>query len=107
MKQYLKLELLVELPDDLKIELIKPNTAQVASNQTVDTDKKMTMSVDELAEELQISNTTIYTMVSQNEIPHKKVRGRILFHRSTIEKWLMNSQKRTPELLGVLFWCKN
>lgn len=52
----------------------------------------MTMSVDELAEELQISTTTIYTMVGQNEIPHKKVHGRILFHRSTIEKWLMNSQ---------------
>ncbi|UNT57890.1 helix-turn-helix domain-containing protein [Lysinibacillus capsici] len=50
----------------------------------------MTMSVDELAEELQISNTTIYTMVRRNEIPHKKVRGRILFHRATIEEWLMN-----------------
>ncbi|TQR27213.1 DNA-binding protein [Lysinibacillus sphaericus] len=49
----------------------------------------MTMSVDELAEELQISNTTIYTMVCQNEIPHKKVRGRILFHRQTIENWLV------------------
>ncbi|PCD85102.1 excisionase [Lysinibacillus fusiformis] len=52
----------------------------------------MTMSVAELAEELQISNTTIYTMVSQNEIPHIKVRGRILFHRATIEKWLMNNE---------------
>lgn len=92
MKQYLKLELLVELPNDLEIELIKPSTTQVDKNLSVDTDKKMTMSVEELAEELQISKTTIYTMVSQNEIPHKKVRGRILFHRATIEKWLMNSQ---------------
>ncbi len=90
MKQYLKLELLVEIPDELKIELVKP--LQEAKYSIVDPDKKMTMSVDELAEELQISTTTIYTMVSQNEIPHKKVRGRILFHRSTIEKWLMNSQ---------------
>lgn len=92
MKQYLKLELLVELPDDLEIELIKPATVQFNKNLTVDPNKKMTMSVDEIAEELQISKTTIYTMVSQNEIPHKKVRGRILFHRTTIEKWLMNSQ---------------
>ncbi|WP_255505311.1 helix-turn-helix domain-containing protein [Lysinibacillus sphaericus] len=89
MKQYLKLELLVELPDDLEIELIKPTAVQVDNNITVDSDKKMTMSVDELAEELQISNTTIYTMVCQNEIPHKKVRGRILFHRQTIENWLV------------------
>ncbi|WP_313470541.1 helix-turn-helix domain-containing protein [Lysinibacillus sp.] len=88
MKQYLKLELLVEIPDDLEIELVNP--LQAAKNIIVDPDKKMTMSVDELAEELQISNTTIYTMVRRNEIPHKKVRGRILFHRATIEEWLMN-----------------
>ena len=86
MKQCLKLELLVEIPDDLEIELVRP--IQAAKNIIANPDKKMTMSVDELAEELQISNTTIYTMVRRNEIPHKKVRGRILFHRQTIEKWL-------------------
>ena len=93
MKQYLRLELLIELPNDLEIELIKPNTAKVNKNVIVDTDKKMTMSVEELAEELQISKTTIYTMVSQNEIPHIKVRGRILFHRATIENWLLKSNE--------------
>ncbi|WP_336636613.1 helix-turn-helix domain-containing protein [Lysinibacillus fusiformis] len=100
MKQYLKLELLVELPADLEVELIKPPTPQVDNTIIVepdkkiivDLDKKMTMSVDELAEELQISTSTIYTMVRQNEIPHKKVRGRILFHRPTIEEWLMNTE---------------
>ena len=92
MKQYLKLELLVELPNDLEIDLIKPSTTQVDNNINYHTYKKMTMSVDEIAEELQISKTTIYTMVSQNEIPYKKVRGRILFHRGTIEKWLTNSE---------------
>ncbi|WP_255250330.1 helix-turn-helix domain-containing protein [Lysinibacillus fusiformis] len=92
MKQYLKLELLIELPNDLEIELIKPSTTQFDNSINIQTDKKMTMSVAELAEELQISNTTIYTMVSQNEIPHIKVRGRILFHRATIEKWLMNNE---------------
>ena len=40
MKQYLKLELLVELPDDLEIELIKPTAVQVDNNITVDSDKK-------------------------------------------------------------------
>lgn len=105
MKQYLKLELLVELPAGLEIELIKHPTTQVDNPTivdpdkktiveperiiTVDSDKKMTMSVEELAEELQISKTTIYTMVSHNEIPHIKVRGRILFHRANIEKWLV------------------
>ena len=58
----------------------------------MDLDKKMTMSVDELAEELQISTSTIYTMVRQNEIPHKKFVVVFLFHRPTIEEWLMNTE---------------
>ncbi|WP_342456128.1 helix-turn-helix domain-containing protein [Lysinibacillus sp. G01H] len=91
MKQYLKLELLLELPVDLEVELIKPPTTQGDNPIIVEPNKKMTMSVEELAEELQISTSTIYTMVRQNEIPHKKVRGRILFHRPTIEEWLMNT----------------
>lgn len=52
----------------------------------------MTMTVSEIAEELQVSTTMIYTMVRQNEIPHIKVRGRILFYRPTIEQWLMNTE---------------
>ncbi|GED63916.1 helix-turn-helix domain-containing protein [Lysinibacillus fusiformis] len=99
MKQYLKLELLIELPADLEVELIKPPTPQVnhpiivePEKIIVDSDKKMTMTVDEIAEKLQVSTTTIYTMVRQNEIPHIKVRGRILFYRPTIEKWLMNTE---------------
>lgn len=50
--------------------------------------EKITLSVNEVAELIGVSITTIYTMVRQNEIPHKRVRGRIVFHRETIEKWL-------------------
>jgi excisionase family DNA binding protein len=100
MKQYLKLELLIELPADLEVELIKPPTPQVDHPVIVEPDKKiimepdkkMTMTVSEIAEELQVSTTMIYTMVRQNEIPHIKVRGRILFYRPTIEQWLMNTE---------------
>jgi len=88
MKQYLKLELLLEIPGDLEIELIKPSSVQVDRDITVEPDKKMTMSVEELAGFIGVSKTTIYTMVRQNEIPYKKVRGSILFHRPTIEHWL-------------------
>lgn len=49
---------------------------------------KITLTVKEVAELLGVSITTIYTMVRANEIPHKKVRGRIVFHRETIESWL-------------------
>lgn len=50
--------------------------------------EKVTLSVNEVAELIGVSTTTIYTMVRQNEIPCKKVRGRIIFHRETIDKWL-------------------
>ena len=52
---------------------------------------KLTLSVEEIAEALGVSRTTIYTMARQKEIPHKKVRGRILFHKPTIEHWLISN----------------
>lgn len=54
---------------------------------------KLTMSVAEIADSLGVSSTTIYTMARQNEIPHKRIRGRIVFHYPTIEKWLANESE--------------
>jgi len=53
--------------------------------------EKFTLSVEEVANALGVSKTTIYSMARQKEIPHTKVRGRILFHRPTIEHWLINN----------------
>ncbi|MDM5231442.1 helix-turn-helix domain-containing protein [Lysinibacillus pakistanensis] len=50
--------------------------------------EKITLTVKEAAKFIGVSATTVYTMVRQNEIPYKKVRGSILFHRPTIEHWL-------------------
>lgn len=55
--------------------------------------EKITLSVNEVAQLLGVSGQTVYTMVRQEEIPHKKVRGRILFHRGTIEKWLSGEEE--------------
>ena len=49
---------------------------------------KITLTVQEAAHLIGVSTTTIYTMVREGQIPHVRVRGRILFHRDTIEKWL-------------------
>lgn len=49
---------------------------------------KITLTVSEVAKLLGVSTTTIYTMARLNEIPHKRVRGKILFHRETVENWL-------------------
>ena len=61
------------------------NETEIVANNN----QKMTLSVGELAELLGVSVSTIYEMARLKEIPHVKVRGRILFHRSTIERWLV------------------
>lgn len=52
--------------------------------------KRITLTVNEVAELLGVSIGTIYTMARLHEIPHKKIRGRVLFHRETIEKWFVS-----------------
>lgn len=57
--------------------------------------EKITLTVNEVAELIGVSTATIYTMARLNEIPHKKIRGRVLFHRETIEKWFTNEEVST------------
>lgn len=49
---------------------------------------KITLDVKEVAALLGVSTATIYAMVRQGEIPHLKVRSKILFHRDTLEEWV-------------------
>ncbi|MFF3922597.1 helix-turn-helix domain-containing protein [Paenibacillus lactis] len=49
---------------------------------------KITLTVAEAAELIGVSQTTVYTMAREKQIPHTRVRGRILFHRDIIESWL-------------------
>ncbi len=53
---------------------------------------KITLTVDETAKLVGVSMTTIYAMVRERQIPCVRVRGRILFHRDTLEKWLKGEQ---------------
>lgn len=50
--------------------------------------QKIMLSVNETAKLIGVSKTTIYAMTREEQIPHIRVRGRILFHRETIEHWL-------------------
>jgi excisionase family DNA binding protein len=50
--------------------------------------QKITISVSETAALIGVSTTSIYAMVREGQIPHKKVRARILFSRDVIEAWL-------------------
>lgn len=47
-----------------------------------------TLDVKELSKYIGISINTIYAMVREGEIPHKKVRSRIIFFKEVIDEWL-------------------
>lgn len=48
---------------------------------------KKTLTVLEVAEYLGVHQDTIYTMVRKDEIPHFRVRRRILFDIESIDNW--------------------
>ena len=49
---------------------------------------KRMMNVYETASFVGVGVATIYEMVRANEIPHTRVRSRILFHPEVIDNWL-------------------
>ncbi|MFC4808795.1 helix-turn-helix domain-containing protein [Paenibacillus sp. GCM10023250] len=49
---------------------------------------KQIITVNELASYLQVSTDSIYAMVRENQIPHIRVRRRILFSMDMIEEWM-------------------
>ena len=51
---------------------------------------KITLTPSEVANALGISRTTIYLMIRNNEIPHSRIRGKIVFHKDTLNQWLAN-----------------
>ncbi|WNR45100.1 helix-turn-helix domain-containing protein [Paenibacillus roseipurpureus] len=53
--------------------------------------QKLVLSVNELAEYLGVSLDSVYAMVREKQIPHFRVRRRILFHHETIETWIRES----------------
>lgn len=58
---------------------------------------KITLSIKETDKLIGVSQTTMYTMVRENQIPHKKVRSRILFNREQIEAWLRGELQESKQ----------
>lgn len=50
------------------------------------------MNIEELIRDLPFETTksTVYTWVHKGEIPYKKFRGKLLFSREEIKKWINN-----------------
>lgn len=49
---------------------------------------QVTMNVSDAAAYLGCSQSTIYTMARQKQIPHVRVRGKILFRKDTLDGWM-------------------
>lgn len=52
---------------------------------------KQIITVNELASYLQVSTDSIYAMVREKQIPHIRVRRRILFSMDMIEEWMRSN----------------
>jgi excisionase family DNA binding protein len=58
---------------------------------------RRTLKVQEVAEYLGVHQDTIYNMVKQKEIPHFRVRKRILFTREAIDSWILHKESQYSE----------
>lgn len=57
--------------------------------------KRRTLTVKEVANYLGVHTDTIYTMVKLKQIPHLKLRNRILFTKDSIDLWVQDQAKKS------------
>jgi excisionase family DNA binding protein len=56
---------------------------------------RKTVTAQEVADYIGVHLDTIYTMVRQKEIPHFRVRRRILFSLETIDAWMRELEEKS------------
>ncbi|TCJ01339.1 helix-turn-helix domain-containing protein [Cytobacillus praedii] len=61
--------------------------------------QRKTLTAQEIAKYIGVHVDTIYTMVRQREIPHVRVRRRILFNVETIDAWMRNQEQKSLEAM--------
>ncbi|MBM4762744.1 helix-turn-helix domain-containing protein [Bacillus sp. B15-48] len=61
--------------------------------------ERKTITAQEAADYIGVHIDTIYTMVRQKEIPHVRVRRRILFNRETIDAWMRQQEEQSCEAI--------
>lgn len=55
----------------------------------------ITLTVSETAAYLGVSDDTIYELVRRKEIPHFRLRSRILFRRDTLDEWMTKLERKS------------
>ncbi|WP_102274055.1 excisionase family DNA-binding protein [Cytobacillus massiliigabonensis] len=61
--------------------------------------QRKTLTAQEIANYIGVHVDTIYTMVRQKEIPHVRVRRRILFNIETIDAWMRGLEQKSLEAM--------
>ncbi|WP_217587485.1 helix-turn-helix domain-containing protein [Lentibacillus saliphilus] len=54
--------------------------------------ERKSMTVKEIATYLGVHTDTIYKMAKENEIPHFRVRGKILFSQDAVDAWIRDQE---------------
>ena len=63
--------------------------------------ERQKMDVKQAAEYLGVCTDTIYTMVKKNEIPHFRIRRRILFSKEAIESCIKSQEEEVQNQINV------
>ncbi len=63
----------------------------------METSKKV-MSVKEVTEYLGVSQSTVYEKCAEGSLPHKRLGGRILIVKKTIDDWLLSDEPNEREV---------
>lgn len=58
------------------------------------------MSMDDLAEYLRISKSTLYKLAVENKLPGQKIGKRWRFHREAIDEWIKHGSGHSRPDLG-------
>lgn len=56
-------------------------------------DNKQFLNIEELSQYLNIKKSTLYSWVSQGEIPHHKIGHLVRFNKEAIDEWLSQSRR--------------
>ncbi len=60
-------------------------------------DPKPVMTINEVAEYLQLGRRSVYQLVQSGELPGRKVLGRWRFHLAEVDQWLRQTSTTSSE----------
>jgi excisionase family DNA binding protein len=60
------------------------------------------LDINEAADYLNLSTSTLYSWVSQRRIPHLKLGGRVRFDRKTLDRWIKRFERNAIDDYGNL-----